>query len=101
LKSTKTRSEVQGGGKKPLKQKGTGNARKGSIRSPLHCGGGIIFGPKPNINKQKLNKKENNLALQTFIYNNRFNFIIFDKFNTCSNKIKLAELLLAFTKTKN
>ena len=45
--STKTRTEVQGGGRKPYRQKGTGNARQGSIRAPQYRGGGIVFGPKP------------------------------------------------------
>ena len=61
--STKTRSEVSGGGRKPYKQKGTGNARQGSTRSPQWPGGGIVFGPKPRKYDKKQNKKERRLAL--------------------------------------
>jgi len=64
LAHTKTRSEVRGGGKKPWRQKGTGNARQGSIRAPQWIGGGITFGPRSNRNfSQKVNKKMKQLAL--------------------------------------
>ncbi len=63
--STLTRSEVRGGGRKPYKQKGTGRARQGSIRTPLKPGGGIIFGPKPRTYNLAMNRKERRLALRT------------------------------------
>ncbi|MBU4134124.1 50S ribosomal protein L4, partial [bacterium] len=62
--STKTKAEVRGGGRKPYRQKGTGNARQGSIRTPLKPGGGIIFGPKPRVKPNTLNKKKKNAALR-------------------------------------
>ena len=63
--STKTRSEVTGGGKKPWKQKGTGRARQGSIRAPQWIKGGIALGPKPRSYKYTLNKKVRRLALKS------------------------------------
>ncbi len=63
--SSLTRSEVRGGGRKPYKQKGTGRARQGSIRTPLRPGGGIIFGPKPRSYTNAMNRKERRLALRT------------------------------------
>ncbi len=63
--STLTRAEVAGGGRKPYKQKGTGRARQGSIRTPLRPGGGIVFGPKPRSYALAMNRKERRLALRT------------------------------------
>ena len=63
--STKTRAEVRGGGKKPWRQKGTGNARQGSIRAVQWVGGGIAFGPVPRDYSKKQNRKERKLALKS------------------------------------
>ncbi|CAI5496319.1 unnamed protein product [Closterium sp. Naga37s-1] len=67
--STKTRAEVRGGGRKPMKQKGTGSARRGSQRTPLRPGGGVVFGPKPKDWTIKINKKEKLLAVGTALQN--------------------------------
>src|SRR6266545_1361062 len=63
--STKTRSEVRGGGRKPWRQKGTGRARQGSIRAPQWTGGGVVFGPKPRDYEQRTPKKMRRLALRS------------------------------------
>lgn len=64
-KSTLTRSEVRGGGAKPWRQKGTGRARQGSIRSPQWIKGGVVFAPKPRDFSKKVNKQMNNIALKS------------------------------------
>ncbi len=66
-KAAKTRAEVRGGGRKPWRQKGTGRARQGSIRSPQWTGGGVVFAPKPRDFSIKLNKKVKRLALKSVL----------------------------------
>lgn len=76
--STLTKREVRGGGRKPYKQKGTGNARLGSQRTPLRPGGGVIFGPKPKDWSIKMNKKERRLAMATAIQSAASSMIVVD-----------------------
>ena len=88
--STKTRSEVSGGGCKPYKQKGTGNARQGSTRSPQWPGGGIVFGPKPRKYDKKQNRKERRLALKSAL-TSKFQdkeLVIVENLNLVDNKTK-------------
>ena len=88
--STKTRSEVSGGGRKPWKQKGTGNARQGSTRSPQWPGGGIVFGPKPRSYDKKQNRKERRLALKSALsskYQDK-ELIVVENLNLDTNKTK-------------
>ena len=91
--STKTRSEVRGGGRKPWKQKGTGRARAGSNRSPLWRGGGVIFGPKPKKSILKLNKKERKLALQTLLYSKRNNILVIEDLESKVTETKTRKFL--------
>lgn len=89
--ATKTRSDVSGGGRKPWRQKGTGNARQGSTRAPHWVGGGVVFGPSANRNyTKKMNKKERKLALKsalTYKANDK-DIIVVDKFEAVTNKTK-------------
>ena len=102
--STKTRSEVSGGGRKPWRQKGTGNARQGSIRATQWRGGGIVFGPTPNKNyKKKQNKKERRLAiLSALSYKLKDNeLIVVDDINFKTNKTKEMTNLLTSLNIRN
>jgi large subunit ribosomal protein L4 len=96
--STKTRAEVRGGGRKPWRQKGTGRARAGSIRSPLWRGGGVIFGPKPRDFNLKMNRKERRLALRTALVSRVDDLIVVEEFSNELSRPKTKELLAAFTR---
>jgi large subunit ribosomal protein L4 len=89
--SALTRAEVSGGGRKPWRQKGTGHARQGSIRSPQWAGGGVVFAPKPRDYSKKMNKKERRAALFS---------VLTDKVNS-DNLIALEELKFDEIKTKS
>ncbi len=94
--STKTRSEVSGGGRKPYKQKGTGNARQGSTRSPQWPGGGIVFGPKPRKYDKKQNRKERRLALRSAL-SSKFKdkeLVVVDSLTLADNKTKTFNKML-------
>jgi large subunit ribosomal protein L4 len=96
--STKTRSEVRGGGRKPWRQKGTGRARAGSIRSPLWRGGGVIFGPKPRDYELKMNRKERRLALRTAFDGRGEDLIVVEEFTDNLPRPKTKELASALTR---
>ena len=101
--STKTRSEVTGGGKKPWKQKGTGRARQGSIRAPQWIKGGIALGPKPRSFKYTLNKKVKRLALKSALTSKvqDNNIIVLDSLNFDEIKTKnMAKVLENIKATK-
>lgn len=95
--STKTRSEVSGGGRKPYKQKGTGNARQGSTRSPQWPGGGIVFGPKPRKYDKKQNRKERRLALKSALTSKLQDneLVVVENLNLETNKTKAFNEMLA------
>jgi large subunit ribosomal protein L4 len=101
--STKNRSNVSGGGRKPWKQKGTGNARHGSIRSPLWKGGGVAFGPKPRNYDFKINSKIKKIALNSALslHIKKKNLIILDSLNNTSPKTKEFKNFLNKLKIKN
>lgn len=95
----KTRAEVSGGGKKPFKQKGTGNARQGSTRSPLMPGGGITFGPEPRDYSYVLPKRVRRLGLRTALskLNKEGRLFVIDSLATTEGKTKeLAKRLEGF-----
>jgi len=96
--STKTRSEVRGGGRKPWRQKGTGRARAGSIRSPLWRGGGVIFGPKPRDYSIKMNRKERRLALRTALQSRAEDLIVVQDFASELPRPKTKELAQALAR---
>ena len=103
--STLTRSEVRGGGRKPYKQKGTGRARQGSIRTPLKPGGGIIFGPKPRSYNLEMNRKERRLALRTALMSRISEIKTVDDFASNLKEPKTREIIdglirLGIDKTK-
>ncbi|MDX2086009.1 MAG: 50S ribosomal protein L4 [Candidatus Melainabacteria bacterium] len=88
--ASKTRAMVRGGGKKPWKQKGTGRARVGSIRSPLWVGGGVIFGPQPRDFQFSLNKKVRRLAIKSALSSKQASIRIIKDFSFISEpKTKL------------
>lgn len=104
--STKTRSEIRGGGKKPWKQKGTGNARSGSSNSPLWNGGGVAFGPRPRSYVHKINVRERRLALTTALHHNFSKIVVIEDLSEAKSQVSTKSTLrnlssvLDFSQTK-
>ncbi|RJQ53559.1 MAG: 50S ribosomal protein L4 [Actinobacteria bacterium] len=95
--ATKTRGEVRGGGVKPWRQKGTGRARAGSIRSPLWTGGGVVFGPHPRSYTLRVPRKMRNLALRSALSAKMGagNLLVIDSFGLAEPSTKSATEVLA------
>ncbi len=100
--SAKTRAEVRGGGRKPWRQKGTGHARQGSIRSPQWKGGGVVFAPKPRDYSFKMNRKERKLAIKSALTSrvNEEKFMVLDQFGFNEIKTKKMKEVLDNLKVK-
>jgi large subunit ribosomal protein L4 len=99
--NSKTRSEVSGGGRKPWKQKGTGRARAGSIRSPLWKGGGVIFGPKPRKISISLNRKLVALAHRSVLSANVEKLVVLTSMNLDVPKTaRVAKIVKALTPSR-
>ncbi len=96
--STLTRAEVAGGGRKPYKQKGTGRARQGSIRTPLRPGGGVVFGPKPRSYAVSMNRKERRLALRTALMSRIDDITVVKGFGAGLETPKTKEIIAALAR---
>jgi large subunit ribosomal protein L4 len=95
--STKTRAEVSGTGKKPFRQKGTGNARQGTLIGPHQVGGGIAFGPKPRTYSSSMNKKTKQMAICSALSQKRFEerLAIYKEFEVATGKTRDAKKILS------
>lgn len=102
-KSAKTRAQVRGGGRKPWRQKGTGRARQGSIRSPQWRGGGVVFAPKPRDYSFKINKKLKRIALKSALTTKmvEHKLLVLDKLELAEIKTKQMKQVLTNIKTDN